>query len=628
MIPMRRIKILVFPFVTWAIVVACAFLGQPIHQSDLPTNVPSNSERTGDQWLTLLPKYNLAPISTTNGSAVTTIGRLGRGMPLSIAQSPIGNQIAVGTTTGVSFIDLRSWKEVSYIDENTQASSVSYNSDGSELAVALGDGRIFIYDTASKNVIKELPFLTSIPGIDPSFTRYDNLIAFSPDGQYLAATSDYCCLVDLFDSQSGAKLFSYQIESSNGALRFRGLEFDNSGRYLLVVSDKVIVLDAATSKVLQTVSGIDGTVTDAKFTPDAKSIAIATRENGIFFWDLLSQSVTENISMDQLQIRGLDQIDVSPDGHEIVFSDNKGNFDNQGDIGLYNLQANQLAWLVPAHYGRILVKFNKNPEMVISAGGDGYLLFQNLSDGHVLSKSVAAHGFDLDTVGSLALSSDGKTLVAGYLDKAVFWQLPNGNLSLELEYSDQWDGVEALALHPNGNNLVTARSTVFDIWDIRSRKILRTTDLGGEILIRDLAFLQFGRILAVATDEDVMLIDYSIFKNYSIGRIISEFPIQHTASYMATNPSSSLLAFPSRKDSTPTVAIYDVQNGQITHEYPTNEGTEAVAINLTSQLLAIGDSDAIIVLDISSGNFSSNSIIILPVASLASSRWRRSGRKN
>src|SRR5258706_12502473 len=93
MIHMKRIKILVFPFVTWAIVVACAFLGQAIHHSGLPTNLPSNSERTGDQWLTLLPKYNLSPISMTNGSAITSIGRLGRGMPLSIAQSPTGNQI-------------------------------------------------------------------------------------------------------------------------------------------------------------------------------------------------------------------------------------------------------------------------------------------------------------------------------------------------------------------------------------------------------------------------------------------------------------------------------------------------------------------------------------------------------
>ena len=358
---MKKTRILVLFFCTFVIVIACAFLSQPFQTpSSQPSQENSITGDAGKQLFIPLPKINLSPISTANGSSLTSIGRLGRGMPLSIAQSPAGNQIAVGTTAGVSFIDLSSLKEVAYIDENTQASSVSYNQDGSELAVSLGDGRILIYDSASKNVIKELPYVTALPGYDPSFTGIADLVAFSPDGQHLAAASEYyCCSVDLLDLKNGEKQFSFQVESSNSATQFRSLEFDNSGRYLLVASDKVFVLDTATGKVLQTVTGIDGTVTDAKFTPDFKSIAIATRENGVYFWDLSAQSVTKNISINQLQISGLDQIDLSPDGNQIVFSDNKGNLNNLGDIGLYNIQSDQLAWLVPAHHDGISVTFSR-----------------------------------------------------------------------------------------------------------------------------------------------------------------------------------------------------------------------------------------------------------------------------
>ena len=130
---------------------------------------------------------------------------------------------------------------------------------------------------------------------------------------------------------------------------------------------------------------------------------------------------------------------------------------------------------------------------------------------------------------------------------------------------------------------------------LRSHQIIRTVDLGGDLVIRDLKFLQSGKILAIANDAEVILLDYST------GTKINEFPIQHSGSFISSDLSGSLLVFPSRQDSAPTVAIYDVQSGQIAHQYPANEETTAVATNMNRELLAVGDANGFTVLNISSG---------------------------
>lgn len=528
----------------------------------------STTEEYRDAWLTPLPSLKLVELGTSNASALNSIGRLGRGIPQAISASPKGNQIAVGTTTGISIIDVQSYKEIVYIEENAKVTSVAYSPDGSRLTAGLSDGRIVIYDAGNSVLMMEIPYLASFPYYDPNNADYDVIAAFTLDGQYVIGSLEspyYAASVDAFDPASGEKRFSFSAVNP-----IFGIDCSLDGQYIAVGSAPVSILNAATGEVVQTVSGVNGQIGQVKFDADAKSLAVGTQDNGIFVWDLGSQSIIEHISNQQLQIGTLYHMDFAPDGRGIIFHD------DENDIGLYNLETDQLVWSRKTSDLPIYaLELDKNSNLVISGGMDGQIRFLSLSNGQEIKQLRSGHR----NTGDLDFSPDGSLLAAGHERRIEVWRMPDGLLITELPGASSG----LLAFNPNGRSIAVDRGDgVVNLLQLRDGSLIGRFK-GGKGIARAIDFLQGGQILASAFDDPIVALESAVD-----GKIIKDFP--GASEPIAASPDGSILAFSSSKDGAPAVALFDTQSGQIVEEI-VGDGSFSfrdISFNAEGKLLAAG----------------------------------------
>ena len=153
---------------------------------------------------------------------------LGLGTLTSMALSPDGARLAVGTTIGVYFYDAQTFAPQGFWGTDYVVDRVLWSPQGSMIALirAQDDQRqqIEIRDVSNSTV------LWSLTGEPCSLCRWR--WAFSPDGLWLAVAE--VNRVDVFDAANGALLKSL---ASGSALGYRGAAFSPDGRLAACCAD-------------------------------------------------------------------------------------------------------------------------------------------------------------------------------------------------------------------------------------------------------------------------------------------------------------------------------------------------------------------------------------------------------
>jgi WD40 repeat protein len=281
-------------------------------------------------------------------------------------------------------------------------------------------------------------------------------LTFSPNSQILASTSCDNTL-RLWDLTSGTQRANI---GQSGPLF--GTDFSPDGARLVAwfnYATTMLLYDVASSSQLRTIE-YAGSMTSADFSPDGKTLATATRDGLIIFWDFTNGTQLSSLKPNIVQIPGdstfpIGEIKFSPDGEMLASADGdnkirlwelasgtvksildfgdknfwKIDFSSDGSIlmvhtasYLYgNAEENgveffdmasgkklhELKWDVKIYSLRTAL----SPNGVVLAVGfpDGTIILYDVASGRELRR-ITAH---IDRVDSIAFSPDGKFIAMG-----------------------------------------------------------------------------------------------------------------------------------------------------------------------------------------------------------------------
>lgn len=257
--------------------------------------------------------------------------------------------------------------------------------------------------------------------------------------------------------------------------------------------EQVIVRDARTGDVLQTIKGHSSAVRQLAFSPDGTQLATASNDHTLKLWDLTRPQETHPLPGHEASVYS---VAYSPDGRILA----------SGDI-----------------QGMICVRDAESLEVQHTFRGARLDLFRNVSihpDSTLLAAPVSRYEvaiWDLSTgvetqrweahekfLWNVRFSPDGKHLAtSGYDDAVRVWNIETGTKVVEHQIT-----ASCLAFSPDGKQLAAGGSHVM-IWDAMDADSVRRQFQGHELEVTSIHFSPDGEKL-VTSSKDRTVILWSI----------------------------------------------------------------------------------------------------------------------
>jgi WD40 repeat protein len=294
-----------------------------------------------------------------------------------------------------------------------QIRAVAFSRDARTVASASYDGTARLWDSATGKEIRRFAMpprkLTDGWSPPPMFSS----LAISPDGQRLAAASNYG-RIRLFDKNLDKLLWEY---NRGGVDWVFGVTFSPDGKMLAHGShdNGVHLVDIAAGKEIRTLKRHKSTVDIVLFAPDNKTLLSGSRDGNIRLWDWATGKQTGELT----GLEAISAMALSRDG-KTVAAWGGGSF-RGAPVFLWNLPGSK-----PSAY----LENNGGMIEAIAFSPDGRMLALGTEEGSLLLVEIATRGLRCRLEGhrgavqALAFSRDGRKMVTGSADtSALVWEL-------------------------------------------------------------------------------------------------------------------------------------------------------------------------------------------------------------
>ncbi len=335
---------------------------------------------------------------------------------------------------------------------------VRFSPDGQSLASASEDGTVKLW-RRDGTPVKTLappssqaasqPVSQSSSQPDSSQSQASNTpvrvtdVAFSPDGQSLAATRADG-IFGLWTLATGA--LQYQIAQAEtdtpvAQNQLNAVAFSADGKTLAVAgaNAQIQLWRTADGLKLDSLLGHTGEVTALSFSPNGE-LASTSTDGTVRLWMGRSPSPLADL--------GIHSVAVSPTATDPYLL---ATADFEGNVTLWTQKTGTESATVlrtlSGHQGSVeAVAFNPAGTQIASVGSDHQLILWRTADGTRLA-AATDHGA---RVTSVAFSSDGKLLATGSADKTIrLWSITDEALTLLATMTGHTDEVTSVSFHPS-----------------------------------------------------------------------------------------------------------------------------------------------------------------------------------
>ena len=253
-----------------------------------------------------------------------------------------------------------------------------------------------------------------------------------------------------------------------------------------------VTVTAATAgswRLRHTLRGHEGAVYSASFVPGGARVVTSGDDGHLRVWDVRTGKLLRTLEGPGGTIS---DTAVSPDGRLIAYCTDGGTGEQVRLIDAYTFRARRA--LGSHREGVFEVVFSPDGRLLASGGRDHVIRLWDVSTGRLVRELI---GHD-DAVTALAFTRDGLRLASGSAERdntVRVWNVRTGEVLHTLAGHDEW--VTSVAFAPDGATLASGgRDHKLIVWDARAGRKLR--EQRQPEMVYEMEFSPDGRVLAEA----------------------------------------------------------------------------------------------------------------------------------
>lgn len=413
---------------------------------------------------------SLQPISVDSAARVEEVARWGRGLLNSVAWSPDGSTLAVGSSLGAYLYEAETLEAITLLYVGGGVGPVAFSADGQLMAMALSKGLVQLWSVVDGTLLQ------IVEGVGSNVA-----VTFSPAGQLLLA----------WMSQGDTAPLLWR----DGVMMPLRLPHDAE------IGGVIVPLDDA--------SAGRGTIvapTAVALSPDGRYVAVGLSDGNIHLWQVSDGGYVTTIATELVRV---EQMVFSPNGRLLAVT--------SADPGVWVWQVADGALLHRLDEGlRLPLSLAFSPDgRTLAAVGNQVASFYGVDSGALvrtieipadMGPVIASASATLSFSPRAAFSPDGQSLALGpAVGPLTLLQMEAGLLRRsEPAFTLPWCG---LALSPDGGT-VAVRTFLDDgiwLWDVARAVPLHVLPAPAGCGLGVTSFSPDGRFLAVGSGETVSL---------------------------------------------------------------------------------------------------------------------------